>query len=198
MLPLFVVFSILDMTKTSDAFLYDRVREADKQAFDQLFEKYWERLFLYAFKLLQDQDQAEDVVQEVFVQLWENAPRREIKHFSGYLFRSVKYQAALIVRKQQWKVDMDTLDLTNIPDFSEYDETELEIKLQQLDSQIEKLPKKCKEVFKLHKKDGIPAKEIAIHLGLSPRTVENQIQKAMRVLRSELGLYFFLMFCFGY
>lgn len=186
------------MLSPNDEFLYKRLKKADHQAFDLIFEKYWKRLFQYAYKLLQDQQQAEDVVQEVLIQLWENAPHREINHLSGYLFRSVKYQVALIIKNDKWKVNWESLDLSDIEESLETEVLVKEELYQKLDDSIEKLPKKCKEVFQLHKKEGFSAKEIANSLNLSTRTVENQIHKAMKVLRSELGLYFFIMLTIGY
>lgn len=186
------------MEGPSDELLYQRIKKADHQAFDILFQNYWKRLFQYAFKLLQDQPQAEDVVQEVLLQLWEHAPHREIQHLSGYLFRSVKYQAALIIKGEKWKVDWSSLDLGGVEEYPQTEPLLKEELFQRLDSGIEKLPNKCKEVFQLYKKEGISAKEIAASLNLSQRTVENQIHKAMKVLRSELGLHFFILLSFGY
>ncbi|WP_035464047.1 RNA polymerase sigma factor [Algoriphagus vanfongensis] len=183
--------------KFSDDILYLKVRGADHQSFDLLFDRYWKRLFQYAFKLLQDQEQAEDVVQDVFIQLWENAPTKEIQHISGYLFRAVKYQVARIIRNQKWKVDLEDLGIDEIPYEEEALDFSREDLLQRVEESIEKLPPRCKEVFKLHKKEGFSTKEIALSLDLSPRTVENQIQKAMRALRADLGFYFLLMLVLG-
>lgn len=182
----------------TDESLYHKIKKADHQAFDMLYQNYWKRLFHYAYKLLQDQQQAEDVVQDVLVQLWENAPNREINNLSGYLFRSVKYQITLIIKGEKWKVDWASLDLELVEDLLDSDPLLKEELYHRLDSGIDKLPAKCKEVFQLYKKEGFTAKEIAAFLNISPRTVENQIHKAMKVLRSEFGLYFFLMLSFGY
>lgn len=186
------------MKSPEDEILYKRIKKADHQAFDMLFQNYWKRLFQYAFKLLQDQQQAEDVVQEVLVQLWENAPQRDITHLSGYLFRSVKYQVALIVKGEKWKVNWEALDLEEVQESTEIDQVIKEDMYRRLDLSIDNLPEKCKAVFQLHKKEGFSVKDIAASLNLSQRTVENQIHKAMKVLRSELGLFFFIMLNFGY
>jgi RNA polymerase sigma-70 factor (ECF subfamily) len=186
------------MKSPEDEILYKRIKKADHQAFDILFQNYWKRLFQYAYKLLQDQQQAEDVVQEVLVQLWENAPNRDITHLSGYLFKSIKYQVALIIKGEKWKVNWEDLDLEMVEESVESDQVVKEDLFQRLDSSIDNLPEKCKAVFHLHKKEGFSVKEIAANLNLSQRTVENQIHKAMKVLRSELGLFFFLMLTFGY
>ncbi|WP_111672748.1 RNA polymerase sigma factor [Algoriphagus litoralis] len=186
------------MKPSGDEILYKRIKKADHQAFDLLFQNYWKRLFQYAYKLLQDQQQAEDVVQEVLVQLWENAPQRDISNLSGYLFRSVKYQVALIIKGEKWKVGWEDLELEVVEESVEMEQVVKEALFQRLDHSIDNLPEKCKAVFQLHKKEGVSVKDIAASLNLSQRTVENQIHKAMKVLRSELGLFFFIMLTFGY
>lgn len=186
------------MVRLSDEFLYQRVKSSDNRAFDELYARYWKRLFEYAYKLVQDQIQAEDIVQEVFVQLWENSSQKEIQHLSGYLFRSVKYQVATLIRNNKWKVEWDSVEMEDIPDENQVNEFSKEELFQLLEESIEKLPPKCKEVFRLHKKEGFSTKEIAHSLNISPRTVENQIQKAMNSLRSDMGLYFFFLLAYSY
>lgn len=193
-----MILSLPDMVRLSDEFLYQRVKSSDNHAFDELYARYWKRLFEYAYKLVQDQIQAEDIVQEVFVQLWENSSQKEIHHLSGYLFRSVKYQVATLIRNNKWKVEWDSVEMEDIPDENQVNEFSKEELFQLLEESIEKLPPKCKEVFRLHKKEGFSTKEIAHSLNISPRTVENQIQKAMNSLRSDMGLYFFFLLAYSY
>lgn len=193
-----MILSLPDMVRLSDEFLYQRVKSSDNRAFDELYARYWKRLFEYAYKLVQDQIQAEDIVQEVFVQLWENSSQKEIHHLSGYLFRSVKYQVATLIRNNKWKVEWDSVEMEDIPDENQVNEFSKEELFQLLEESIEKLPPKCKEVFRLHKKEGFSTKEIAHSLNISPRTVENQIQKAMNSLRSDMGLYFFFLLAYSY
>lgn len=193
-----MILSLPDMVRLSDEFLYQRVKSSDNQAFDELYARYWKRLFEYAYKLVQDQIQAEDIVQEVFVHLWENSSQKEIHHLSGYLFRSVKYQVATLIRNNKWKVEWDSVEMEDIPDENQVNEFSKEELFQLLEESIEKLPPKCKEVFRLHKKEGFSTKEIAHSLNISPRTVENQIQKAMNSLRSDMGLYFFFLLAYSY
>ncbi|AGA80739.1 RNA polymerase sigma factor [Echinicola vietnamensis] len=170
----------------SDEQLYQRLKQADHRAFDLLFDRYWKRLFEYAYKMLQDREQAEDVVQEVFVQLWENASNREIQHLSGYFFRAVKYQVANTVRNKKWHVDWDSLELEGIMLTEETEQPQDTKLLQQLEQRIEQLPPKCKEIFYLNKKHGYTAKEIAASLNISPRTVEGHLQRALKSLKADL------------
>ncbi|GGF40094.1 RNA polymerase sigma factor [Echinicola rosea] len=182
----------------SDEQLYQKVRQADHEAFDQLFDRFWKRLFEYAFKMLQDREQAEDVVQEVFVQLWENAPKREIQHLSGYFFRAVKYQVANVIRNQKWHLDWNTVQLedTVVTDEPEVGHNVMLLKV--VEERIEQLPPKCREVFYLNKKHGYTAKEIAANLNISPRTVEGHLQRALKSLKADLEHMYILVLIFLY
>jgi len=177
----------------TDEFLYEKVKQADHQAFDQLFDRYWKRLFQYAYKLLQDREQAEDAVQEVFVHFWENAQGKEIHNLSGYFFRAVKYQAANIIRNQKWKVDWNTVELEEALVDDAIDSPDHEELHRLVEQSIEKLSPKCKEVFYLNKKEGFTAKEIAFNLNISHRTVEHHLQKAMKSLKTDLGQFYIVM-----
>ncbi|QDH81345.1 RNA polymerase sigma-70 factor [Echinicola soli] len=177
----------------SDDQLFQKVRQGDHLAFDRLFDRYWKRLFEYAFKMLQDREQAEDVVQEVFVQLWENAPQREIRHLSGYFFRAVKYQVANTIRNQKWNIGWEDVEQKDLF-VDEGDQPDITAIYDLLEKRIEQLPPKCKEVFYLNKKEGYTAKEIAAALNISRRTVEAHLQKALKSLKTDMGqLYAFML-----
>ncbi|GAB3646090.1 RNA polymerase sigma-70 factor [Echinicola sediminis] len=186
------------MDKATDEYLYQRVKQANHQAFDRLFDRYWKRLFQYAFRLLQDREQAEDVVQEVFIHFWENAQSKEIHHLSGYFFRAVKYQVANIIRNQKWTVEWEESQWEELLIEEKETENPPQQELQELlEKSIEKLPPRCREVFYLNKKEGFTAKEIAANLNISPRTVEHQLQKAMKSLKADLGqLYTLILILF--
>lgn len=75
--------------KIADDFLLKGLMKKDKKAFDRIYEMYWKRLFMYAYKIFEDKVICADVVQEIFIKLWENAEKREIKLLEPYLFRVI-------------------------------------------------------------------------------------------------------------
>lgn len=78
-----------------------------EEAFNAIYEKYWKQLFVYAYKIFEDQIVCEDIVQEVFVKLWERAKSNKIEKLESYLFRAVKFQAMNAIRDLKPTTDLD-------------------------------------------------------------------------------------------
>lgn len=185
------------MDQFSDEELYQQIRLSERKAFNMLFDRYWKRLFEYAYRLLQDRAQAEDVVQEVFLSFWQKRQGQPITHISGYFFRAVKFQVANSLRNNKWLVAWPEEN----PVVLEEKEEELQdrdLLYEQLEESIQRLSPRCQEVFHLNKKEGFTAREIALRLNISPRTVEHQLHKAMKALRGDLQKFYSLILIFLY
>ena len=172
--------------------LLQQIKESDKKAFELLFRLYYQPLKKFAAKLLNNTEQAEDLVQEVFVQFWES--RNSIKQtaLKSYFYTIVKNKALNQLRhlKVQQKHIAEILHTSD--EFIETEENNEEVKLKLLMS-IEKLPTQCKKVFIMSRMDGLKQKEIAEELNISVKTVKNQIGKALKVLREELKVFYTLL-----
>jgi len=163
------------------------LQKGDVRAFDRLFAKYGGKLFYLAKGYLGSREEAEGLVQEVFIKVWEN--RKNIKeHLS---FRA-KY------RKQEFLEEFLKVNsgLTNEETIHiEYVEL-----LEQVDLIVEKLPPRQKQIFKLSREEGLSHKEIARILFIQPKTVENHLHNAMKRIRKHLGkrdlLFMFFMVLF--
>jgi len=172
-------------------------------AFERLFEQYSQKLYHFSFSYLKSESESEDLVQEVFLKIWEN--RANIKtgtSFQSYLFtiafNSIRKSFNNKARQNKFRTDLleflsvENSSLENYPDF--------EALLSKLDSIIEQMPERRKEIFLMRKKRGMAIKDIAEKLEISPKTVENQITEAMNQLRKEFtknhisGILFFYMF----
>jgi RNA polymerase sigma-70 factor (ECF subfamily) len=188
----------------SDEQLIPDVRSGDHYAFDQLFHKYGSSLFSFVVSVLKDESDAEEVVQDVFLKIWEK--RRDLdssRSFKSYLFtialNTTKNRYRKKLQAEKYKQDV-ALEL-NIDQTSDFDAVEYRNLLDYVDKIIEKLPPSRREIFILSKKDGLKNPEIAKLLNISEQTVKNQLVSAMKFLRSEsardgneLGLLFFLLF----
>lgn len=189
---------------TSDEQLIPAVRSDDHYAFDELFRKYGPSLFSFVASVLKDEYEAEEVVQDVFLKIWEK--RRDLDpslSFKSYLFTIALNTTKNIYRqklqKEKYKQDV-ALEL-NLNRTSDIDAIEYRNLLDYVDNIIEKLPPSRREIFVLSKKDGLKNPEIAKLLNISEQTVKNQLVSAMKFLRSEavndeneLGFLFFLLF----
>lgn len=172
-----------------------RLRNHDKKAFDIIYEQYWLSLYRIAFKILNEEEASKDTVQEVFVSLWEKCTQTKIHNLEGYLSQAVKYQCFMILRsgviskKHLEKLNKIMLRNSNEED---YDFKELQWALE---NSIESLPHRCREVFYLSRYESLSNKKIAERLNISHKTVENQITKALRVLRRTVDKMAILFLC---
>lgn len=175
-------------------------RESFQQnTFEKLYDEHWEALYTRAFSVLNNQALATDVVQDVWVDFWEN--RDEIKdiNLEGYLFNSLRFRIFKEFRKQKYenKLVQDFVYLAdeyNVTDEDiDYNET-----LDKLYEVIDLFPDRCKEIFLLSRFKGLKNKEIAKKLNISQRTVETQISKALKILRQHITPSIALFFILGF
>ncbi|WP_372934067.1 RNA polymerase sigma factor [Mariniphaga sediminis] len=168
-----------------------RVREGDVAAFDVLYRTYCQRLFGFVLQIIKTETDAEEIVQEVFLKLWETRLQID-KHavFESYLFTIAHNTTISLIRKRlSEKKYVDYISsLQEVTSASEPDgETEFKELSQQLQNLLEKLPTRQKEVFLLHREEGLTYQQIAEKLDISKNTVENHIAKALQFLRKNLG-----------
>jgi len=153
--------------------------------FEDIYRKYWSELYLFAYNMLQDQDLAKDVVQEVFLPLVNRRKQEEIQNMRSFLIQAVKYQVYMLIRSE--KVKLKAFEQLN---FSDYDNSTNELLSEnelrrQIEQSVNSLPGKCRTIFSL-KQEGHTARAIAAMTGLSQRTVEHQLYIAVKKLRFKL------------
>jgi RNA polymerase sigma-70 factor (ECF subfamily) len=177
----------------SEALLWNMVLDDDKKAFEKIFTLFYPVLTLYAKKYIEDKYVCEDIVQDVFVLLWEDRERLLITtSLRNYLKVSVRNHCLNhlkkegIFRKYQEKVSNETI-LSNENEEDLYTLTEL---YSLLDKALEKLPDSYRTVFELHRMDGKNYNEIAEKLNLSVRTVKRYQSRTIEILKKDLKDYF--------
>jgi RNA polymerase sigma-70 factor (family 1) len=155
--------------------------------FENIFEKHYKKLCRHALFYLRSAEDAEDVVQETFVKMWQERSQlfEQENDVVPYLYTAVKNNSISLLRKRFEAVSIDddnsAVQIEDIQD-SEYDNHKEDLHQRVMEA-IEALPPKCAEVFKMHRLVGMSYKDIAEELGISVKTVENQIGKALRILR---------------
>jgi RNA polymerase sigma-70 factor, ECF subfamily len=166
--------------------LIKRLNNKDSSALRYLFDLHYLKLCQYAFTYLKDMNEAEDVVQNLFVDIWEKKGHLEIRQsLQQYLFRSVYYKClnALEYKQVRKKHVQDGQYQMGEGAANEDDREEKRMAIQ---NALDKLPERCKQVFVLSRFEELKYGEIAERLGISINTVENHMGKALRLLRAEL------------
>lgn len=150
------------------------------------FEAYFRKLYLplgmYALRLVDDADVAEDMVQDAFVKVWQYIEDGgEIENFPSFIYRSVRNACLSYLRNRY-----ETVSESEIPEAGE-EEIDTSIRDARIWRAIDDLPRKCREVFLMSKRDGLTNEEIAEEMGISIKTVKNQMTKAYGRLREALS-----------
>jgi RNA polymerase sigma-70 factor (ECF subfamily) len=175
-------------THSEEKLLLDRLRQSDETALHELFETYYRYLFKIAHSMLRDTDAAKDCVQEVFLRFWQKRTEIEVKTtLKGYLQRSIVNECLGLLRKKKNTLQFETQTALPDPAHSPLEHLESDSLTVLVQAAIERLPEQCRLIFRLSRNEEMSYREIAEHLNLSPKTVENQIGKALKQLRADLG-----------
>jgi|SRR5690606_4166155 len=165
---------------------YKEALSIDRSSFEELFATFWKRMFAFAVKMTEDEEDAKEIVQEVFKSLWERRTDLSIKDAERYLLRSVKLKSLEHIRNKATRQKHHDLIMHSTKvDYEEHHLQEKELK-DKLDYVVDSLPKQCRNVFKMSREDGLTNKEIAQVLLISERAVEYHISKALSILRLAL------------
>ncbi|MEJ7694444.1 RNA polymerase sigma-70 factor [Daejeonella sp.] len=179
-----------EMILLEDTELMERLRAGDDLALKVIYKKYWNQLYTSAHNMLQDQQGCEDIIQELFINLWNKREQIEIKaSLKSYLFASVRYEVYRQVRHGSVREDIFENIQDRLQTPSEYGNIEHRELLSYVNSIVNSLSEKCKVVYKLSREEHLSHKEIAGKLDISTKTVENHLNKALRQLRISLGLW---------
>ena len=168
---------------SADQKLIKQISAGNELAFAHFYDKHWYALFISAYKILKDEEACKDIVQEVFLNVWEKPNLTKIQNVKAYLYQTVRFKVLMALRKDKIsEKHLETIQelVANTTeeqlDFNEVNEV--------LQNSINSLPKRCKEVFRLSRMENLSNKEISDKLGISIRTVETHISNALRVIRS--------------
>lgn len=185
------------MGKIDEKEIFVRLGKSDKDALKEIFEAYYPSLCHYASHFLGDHDQSEEVVQDLFVRLWEKRERLEISvSLRSYLFRSVRNQCINLIMHEKVKQNHARKIRDAIIEDAAVEDYYLEEEISEaISSAISALPEKRREIFLLSRQEGLKYQEIAVRLNISVKTVEAQMGLALQFLREKCKRIF-LFFIF--
>ncbi len=177
---------------TEDVEILELLSKGDQKSIDLLFNKYYTYLCNVIYRVINDADYAEDIVQEIFTDIWRKRESINVQtSLRAYLRRAAVNRSLNHIRKQRMKFDDNEeavidIESDTIDGQQEMEKNELE---QRIHDCIDSLPPKCKLVFSMSRFENMSYQEIANHLDISIKTVENQISKALRILRKSIQPY---------
>lgn len=178
------------MSYISDDEILKILKRGDDKSLSLIYEKYSETLYISAYNMLKNKEACEDIIQEVFISIWNKRKNLKINtSLKSYLHTSVMYGVYSYYRKNSNKMNVELLEGFNT--HVQYDNAETLLIQKEIISQInyvvKSLPKKCRLVFELSRNEQLSHNEIAEKLNISTKTIEAHITKALKAIRSSLG-----------
>jgi RNA polymerase sigma-70 factor (family 1) len=172
-----------------ERYLVTRLTQGDPDAFSEIFHAYFKDLVMFAFSIIKDMASSEEIVQDIFVKLWEDHPKLDVKNsLKSMLLKSVQNRC-IDYHRHKKIIGSHTEYVLNNTSLLEYD-TENYILWSELNGLIETaitvMPEKFREAYEMNRNKGLKYQEIATELAVSVRTVEVRISKALEFLRNQL------------
>ncbi len=171
----------------------------DRKQFEQIFNEYFSQLINFSKFYVKDTDSAKEIVQNVFINLWQKKESIDSnKSIKSYLFTSVKNRSLNYIRdNKKYKSEYLDIEIEKHNTFFEVDILTSNELQEKISKSINSLPEKCRIVFEMSRFEELKYQEIADKLQISIKTVENQMSKALKVLRADLKEYLPILILFG-
>ncbi len=176
----------MEITSTT---IIELLRDGNESVFERVFKEYFKRLHAYAYTFLKDEPMAEEIVQNVFCRIWEKKDQLNSSgSLKAYLYRAVHNESLNYLKHHKVKAEYEQYYTDRMS--NGYEHTEKKIMVAELEKHIGKalseLPPRCRIIFQLSRFEQLKYQQIADHMGISVKTVENQMGKALKLLRLKL------------
>ncbi|WP_159018248.1 RNA polymerase sigma factor [Algibacter sp. L3A6] len=172
----------------NNATLIKGLKKGSTAAYTQLVDLFHQKLCVYAYSLTHDHSTAEDIVQNVFVSIWQK--REKLKddfNLKNYLYKSIYNQFIDLYRKEKATIALEKKYIEALDTVVEDQDNNIENLISLVKQEIQNLPPKCKQTFILSRQEGLTNVEIAEYQNVSIKTVEAQITKAFSIIRKNIG-----------
>ena len=180
----------------SDEALLKLLQQEGLEAFEEIYRRYWKKLYSMSYKRVQSREISEELVQDIFTSLWVAKNTTSIENLSAYLFSAIKYK---VINHLARELTKKTYTEQQLAVQKEDNSTEEKVLLDDLEDALQeaigKLPAKRQMIFKLHRQENLSIKQVASQLGISEKTVENQYGKAMKMLKLNLKHFTWSVAC---
>lgn len=172
----------------SEEVLIERLQKGDSNAFTEIYNRFWKLLFAIAYKHMESKEAAEEIVQDIFMRLWDRRNDVDIRSLGPYLATACKYSVFKQIAKEKLRRTVLAGDLNLWEPSSNELESLIHARFleQVLSTAVEALPAQCKIVYKLSEEQQLKVPEIASQLAISPNTARNHLARARQIIRTTL------------
>ena len=190
-----------DYSRYGDEELMKEVKAGNMLAFDTLYRKYSRRLYKFSYSILKSTQEAENIIQDVFLNLWLNREKIEKSSSVKYYVFTIAYNSAISIIRKKARESQFIEYVKTLQDMKE-EPVDLQFEYKELDERvsaiINSLPVRQKEVYQLHRIEGLKYSEIAERMNISINTIENHMSRALKTIRKKLANYSLpvILFCF--
>ncbi|MDR6783825.1 RNA polymerase sigma-70 factor (family 1) [Pedobacter africanus] len=181
---------IVDYSKLPDTELAVLLTRGDQAAFTEIYDRYWKLIYTHVYKMLRDEEDAKDIVQEVFGNLWIRAASiKNNANISGLLYIAARNKVFDLIERNKVRSDYigEIASFISERGNDQVDTIDEKRIIEILEREIQKLPPKMREIFELSRKDNLSHKEIAAKLNISEQTVKKQVQNALKAIKPKLN-----------
>lgn len=179
----------------TDHDLLDAIRRDDDKAFAELFRRYWLKVHAMAYSRVRSKEVTEEIVQDLFMSLWDKRSTQSIQHLSSYLYQAVKFMALNYIESKLVQEKYWTYYKNFIPQKENATQVAVEYNdlMDAIHEGMEQLPEKSKKVFRLNRLEGHSIQEIASLLNLSEKAIQYHLTQSVKKLRVHLKNYILLI-----
>ena len=181
-----------EYSQYSDEELMQEIKAGNMMAFDALYRNYSRRLYEFSISILKSSEEAENIVQEVFLNLWLNRKKVEKGSSVKYYIFTIAYNSSISIIRKRIKETKFIEYLRTLQDINQ-ESADLQIEYNELEEKltliIDALPERQKEIYLLHRIEGLKYSQIAERLNISINTIENHMSRALKTIRKKLGNY---------
>ena len=170
----------------TDQELLALLKQGAHQAFTEIYDRYWSKMLAIAYNHTKDKSAAQEIVQELFIGIWNRREKLEIQTLGNYLATAVKFSVFKQIEKERRRREIEHVQYA--PDSYADEEQKIEARFLQeyISGQVEQLPEKCRMVFNYSRVQHMTIPEIAAKMGISEKTVEGHLTKGLKTIKLNL------------
>jgi len=175
-----------DYPLLKDPELVDLLKSGDHAAYTELFNRYWKKMLLVAWNHTKDKTAAEDIVHQVFINLWERHKATDIREIAAFLTTAVKFSVFKHYQREQRRLQLAIANYTYTDIVLEEEKLDALFLKEYINGIVEEMPEKCKLVFRMSRDEGMKNPEIAQELNITEKAVEANLTRALKTIKGNL------------